>query len=257
MLAHERHRILFDTLQKRSPLTVPELEKLLHASPATIRRDLTFLEKTGKIVRTHGGVLHPDHARGEVPFDRKSKAALNTKAALARTAAALVQPGETVFVDAGTTAFETGRRLLAVGNLTIFTNSIPLLAEAVRVADTRSRVVALGGEVRAISQALTGGATLDWMDRLQVDIAFLGASGIDAAEGPSTTELSEAGVKGRMLACAKRVVLLVDASKWTQPAAIRYAGWAQIHDIVTDHVLTRAERAALAKSGTRLHVVKK
>ncbi|EIQ00682.1 transcriptional regulator of sugar metabolism [Opitutaceae bacterium TAV1] len=256
MFAQERHRILFDTLQKRSPLTVPELEKLLHASPATIRRDLTFLEKTGKIVRTHGGVLHPDHARGEVPFDRKSKAALNTKAALARAAAALVQPGETVFVDAGTTALETGRRLLAIGNLTIFTNSIPLLAEAAR-ADTRSRVVALGGEVRAISQALTGGATLDWMDRLQVDIAFLGASGIDAAEGPSTTELSEAGVKGRMLTRAKRVVLLADASKWMQPAAIRYAGWAQIHDIVTDHVLTRTERGALAKSGTRLHVVKK
>lgn len=251
MFAHERHQSILDTLQEGSPLSVSALVKSLNASPATIRRDLTFLEKTGKIVRTHGGVASPDHS-GEMPFDRKSKAALKAKLALVKTAASLVRPNDTVFIDAGTTALETGRHLLTQESLTLFTNSIPLLAEAARLS-SRCRVISIGGEVRSISQAFTGAMALDWLSHLRVDIAFLGASGIDIVNGPCTTEISEAGIKAQLIAHAARVVLLVDASKWSQTAAIRYADWSQIHDVVTDYTPTRAERSLLSKSNTRIH----
>lgn len=252
MFAQERHQAILAALEKCPSLTLTELERLLKASPATVRRDLTFLEKIGKLVRTHGGVLHPDHVDGEVSFDRKSRAALDTKHALAASAAALARAGDTVFVDAGTTTLEVGKRLLAIPKLTIFTNSIPLLGE--RPAEG-TRLVALGGEVRGVSLALVGSGALEWVRRIKLDLAFLGTSGIDPAEGPTTTELSEAGVKSAIAAKAARVAVLADASKWGRPAAIRYADWAQIHDLFTDHAPSRAERAALAAHGTRLHLV--
>ena len=252
MFAHERHQIILAALKRRSPFTIVQLEKLLKASPATVRRDLTFLETLGKIVRTHGGVLHPDHVDGEISFDRKSRAALNAKIAIAEAAMGLVKSGTTVFVDAGSTALEVGRRLLAVGKLTVFTNSIPLLNEHPAGG---SHLIALGGEVRGLSLALTGAGALEWVRRIKIDVAFLGASGIDPAEGPATTELSEAGVKSAVVVKARRVVLLADASKWGRPAVIRYADWAQIHDFFTDYDPTRAERSILSGNGTQLHSV--
>ncbi|MDF3057249.1 MAG: DeoR family transcriptional regulator [Rariglobus sp.] len=252
MFAQERHQAILTALEKQPSITLTALEGLLKASPATIRRDLTFLEKLGKLVRTHGGVLHPDHAQGEVSFDRKSRESLEAKLALAKSAAALVKPGATVFVDAGTTTLEIGRLLVARPQLTLFTNSVPLLSER-PAADTR--LIAIGGEVRSVSLALTGAGALEWVRRLRPDFAFLGASGIDASGGPCTTELSEAGVKGAIAAGARRAVVVVDSSKWDQPAAIRYANWAQIHDVFTDRAFTRAERTALTSHGTTLHVV--
>ncbi|HEY0945526.1 MAG TPA: DeoR/GlpR family DNA-binding transcription regulator [Opitutaceae bacterium] len=252
MIAHERHQAILAALQKRSPLATTDLEKRLRASPATVRRDLALLEKLGKIVRTHGGVLHPEHATGELSFDRRSRAALKAKLALARAAVASIRGGDVVFVDAGTTTLEAGRRLLAMEDLTVFTNSIPLLNEPPAAG---TRLIAVGGEVRGVSLALVGAGAVEWLRQVRVDVAFLGASGIEPAAGPSTTELAEAGVKRAILAQAGRVAVLADASKWGQPAAIRYAAWSQIHDFYTNHAITPAERAALIRQGTRCHVV--
>jgi DeoR/GlpR family transcriptional regulator of sugar metabolism len=139
-----------------------------------------------------------------------------------------------------------------MNHLTIVTNSIPLLP--LQPADG-TRVIALGGEVRNVSLALVGAGVLEWVHRLKIDVAFLGTSGIDPAEGPTTTELAEAALKSAMTAKARRVVVLADASKWGRPATIRYAGWAQVHDLFTDHAPTRAERNVLAAHGTKLHLV--
>lgn len=252
MIAQERQQLILSLLKQHSPLTVPELEQRLQASPATVRRDLTLLEQIGKIVRTHGGLMHPDDVSSEMPFDRKSRAALAAKRGLADAATALAKEGDSVFVDAGTTALEVGKRLLGRKNLTIVTNSIPLLS--LRPA-TGTRVIAVGGEVRIVSLALVGSGAIEWVNRIRIDVAFLGTSGIDPSEGPTTTELSEAGLKTAMVAKARRVVVLADASKWGRPATIRYADWAHVHDLFTNHAPSRAERAALSKHGTKLHVV--
>lgn len=252
MFAHDRQQKIIELVSRASPVSVPELKRTLGASPATIRRDLGFLERIGKIVRTHGGVLHPDQARGEVSFDRRTRHALNAKNAIAAAAAALAGSGDLVFVDAGTTALEVGRRLLARSGLTVFTNSVSLLG--LRAAEG-VRLVALGGDVRRVSLALTGSGALEWVRQLRIDVAFIGASGIDAAEGPSTTELTEAEVKRAIVAKARRVILVADASKWAAPAAIRFADWTEIDDMVTDYRPTRAERATISRHGTHMHTV--
>lgn len=252
MFAQERQQKILQALKKRSRLSLPELEKMLDASPATVRRDLSFLESVGKVVRTHGGVLLPSEVDGEFSFDRKSRREYSVKIAIAKEAAELVKDGESVFVDSGTTAFEVGRRLLEREKLTIFTNSIPLLGEKPAAG---CRLVALGGELRVVSLALVGAGALEWMRRLTFDFAFIGASGIDAAQGPCTTELSEAGVKGAAVEAARRAILLADASKWRQTAPIRFADWRQIDDVFTDYEPGPEESATLTSNGVRLHRV--
>lgn len=251
--AHIRHQKLLEALRRRAHLQFGELEALVQASPATIRRDLAFLEKCGKIVRTHGGVSHPEKVDRELTFDRKRRAALEAKVSIANAAAIFARSAAAVFVDAGSTAFEVGRILLKSANLTIFTNSVPLLSEG---SPTGARLVAVGGEVRGVSQALVGSGAIEWARRIRVEVAFLGTSGIDLLAGATTTELSEASVKLAFATAAARVVVVADASKWQAPAPVRFADWGQIHDLVSDFRLDRTGRGALRKKGTRYHQVK-
>jgi DeoR/GlpR family transcriptional regulator of sugar metabolism len=249
MYAHQRQQRVIDLLKERSSLSVPELGALLSASPATVRRDLGFLEEAGRIVRTHGGVVAADRRSGEASFSRKSRRELAAKRSIAEAAAALVADGDAVFVDAGTTAFKVGARLLKRPGVTVYTNSIPLLNEAATAA---GRLVAVGGEVRAVSQALVGAPALDWLNRLRFDLAFIGASGIDPG-GPCTTELGEAGVKGAAIRGARRAVLVADVSKWELAAPIVFSFWSEFDDVITDRRLSPAERETLTRHRIRVH----
>lgn len=252
MFAQERQQKILAALKKRSRLHLPELVQMLQASPATVRRDLNFLESTRQVVRTHGGVLlspEGDEAQGR-PLDRKSRREHHLSLALARQAADLVRGGESVFVDSGQAPLEVGRRLLQREGLTVFTNSVALLNEEPAAG---CRLIALGGELRVPSRAVVGAGALDWMRRLHFDLAFIGASGVDAGKGPGTTDLADAAVKTAAIGAARRSVLLVDAIRWRQPAPIRFAEWSEIDDIVTDHDPTAEETALLASNGVTLH----
>lgn len=250
MFAQERQEKIIEALKERSRLLLPELEEILQVSPATVRRDLSYLESLRKVVRTHGGVLLPTTADEEASLGRKSRREHNARVLIAKEATALVREGQSVFVDAGRTALEVGRRLLQQRGLTIFTNSIPLMNEQPAPA---CRLVAIGGEVHLPSRAVVGATAMDWMRRLSFDLAFVGASGIDAAKGPCTADLSEAGLKAAAIQAARRAVLLVDASKWREPAPIRFAEWCEIDDIFTDHEASATEAGILATNGVTLH----
>ncbi|HEY4989151.1 MAG TPA: DeoR/GlpR transcriptional regulator, partial [Opitutaceae bacterium] len=164
--------------------------------------------------------------------------------------AALLPEEGTVFVDAGTTCLEVGRALLGRPGLRIFTNSVPLLALA---SEARATLNAVGGEVRPMSLALTGGLAQHWMENLRFDAAVLGASGVEAFGGASTTEVAEAAVKTEALRRSHSRILVVHAEKWGRPAAVRFAAWDRFTDLVTDRALSRADRATLG--GVRLHPV--
>jgi DeoR/GlpR family transcriptional regulator of sugar metabolism len=250
MFAHDRHQKIAATVERHRRISVAALQRQLGVSAATLRRDLTLLEQTGRIARAHGGVLHPDSVAGEPAFARKVRTAPGTKAALAATAAALIPGGATVFIDAGSTTLAVGRLLLARTDLTLFTNSLPLL-EVSRSGG--ARLIALGGEVRPISRALVGGLAMDWLGNLRFDFAVIGASGLDLTDGASTTELMEATVKQAALARSRRAILVADATKWGRPASVSFAPWSDLDDWVTDHRPTRPESTRLTAQGVTLH----
>ncbi|MDB5048047.1 MAG: DeoR family transcriptional regulator [Fibrobacteres bacterium] len=237
MLAHERQESIMEALKRRPTLTIHELLSLIKASPATVRRDLDFLEKKGSLVRTHGGVVHSDHIAGEPTYDQRLRESPASKRAIAETAAAMVPEGASVYVDAGTTCLEVGRILLGREDLAIFTNSSPLINIPFR---RRARLVCIGGELREISRAMVGGLALDWLTKLRFDIAFLGASGL-ASEGISTTELSEAEIKRQAMSRAKQKILLADGVKWDVPSTFLFSSWNAFDIWITDS--SQAKRA--------------
>jgi DeoR/GlpR family transcriptional regulator of sugar metabolism len=232
MIAHERHQKILSTLAKRQRVGAMELQDLTGASPATLRRDLDFLEGQDLVVRIHGAVLHPSAASAEPNLLQKSKSALEAKRKIAALAAGLVQSGATVFVDSGTTCMEAARLLRSRPDLTIITNSLPVIAGHEQF---HAKLIVIGGERRSVSGALVGGLASAGMSGMKADIALIGASGLDPASGPGTTELLERDIKQAWIKNARRTVLLCDAGKWASASALGFASWADITDLVTDH----------------------
>ncbi len=252
MLAHERQEAIMEALQRRPSLAIQDLFSHIKASPATVRRDLAFLEKKGMLVRTHGGVVHPDHLSGEPTYDQRLREAPSGKKAIAEKAAGMVPQGATVFVDSGTTCLEVGRILLGREDLALFTNSSPLINIPFRRS---ARLVSIGGELREISRAMVGGLALEWLAKLRFDIAFIGASGL-ATEGISTTELSEAEIKRQVMARAKKSILLADGSKWENPSAFLFSAWNSFDIWITDSAPAKRGLQKLDKIATRVILAK-
>lgn len=252
MFAHERHQEILEVIKKKPSISVQRLIKILKASPATIRRDLDFMEKKGQVVRIRGGVVHPDTLAGEPSFEQKLKARPSSKKSIAHMAASLVPEKSTVFIDAGTTCLEVGRLLLAREDLTLFTNSCPLVNIPSR---RQARLICLGGELREISRAMVGGFAMDWLGKLSIDIAFLGASGL-APEGASTTELSETEIKRQALSRSHKRVLLADGSKWRNPSTFLYSGWEVFDTWITDSPQVRSEYLASPAVHTKVLLAK-
>lgn len=236
MFVQERYKMILDCIQKNPQMSVDDLMAELGVSRSTLRRDLIDLERQGMLVRVHGGVVNADSLRGEPTFDRRHRDQPEEKQAIAKVAAEMVFPNQVVYLDAGTTALEVGRLLMYRSDLKLITHSIRLLSHA---GLARCSVTCVGGEYRPVSDALVGGLTASWMDHLNVDIAFVGASGLSPA-GASTTELSECAVKQAILKRAKKRVLVCDSSKWNSPAAIEFAPWGKFHMWVTDKQIPRA-----------------
>ncbi len=250
VLAPERHRALLRLLAHSGRLTLEEMQSRFGVSTATARRDAQAVASAGLAQRTRGGLLPPDFSLSEPAYRPKAEIAAGVKARLGRAAAQLLPEAGTVFIDAGSTCLEVGRALLDRPALRIFTNSVPLLALA---GDARATLSAIGGEVRPMSLALTGSLALAWLEGLRFDAAVIGASGLDPAGGPSTTEVQEAGVKVEAMRRARLKILVAHADKWSRPAAVTFSPWRSFHHFVTNRNPTAQERTAFAAAGVRWH----
>jgi DeoR/GlpR family transcriptional regulator of sugar metabolism len=234
MIAHDRHRLILSLLVKEKRLTVVSLQAATKVSPATLRRDLDFLASRDLLVRVHGAVLHPSAARGEPSLLQKLGLAVRAKQKIGSFAAGLAKDAGTVFLDSGTTCLEVARHLRSRADLTIITNSLPVIASHEHF---KARLVVVGGERRAVSGALVGDLAREAIDNLRADVAFVGASGLDPLDGPGTTEISEKTIKAAWLERSRRRVLVCDATKWQVAAAFVFAPWKNFTDFVCDLAL--------------------
>jgi DeoR family fructose operon transcriptional repressor len=248
MFAHERQQRVLHLLGRRRRLRAQDLQEELKISSATLRRDLTKMEQGGQIVRVHGGVMHPSFFKGEPSLEEKHRSALREKQAIARCVNRDIPAGATLLVDAGSTCLESARLLVARADLTLITNSMPLL-QLYKTA--QARLIGLGGEIRSISGAMVGPLALEWLQNIRVDFALVGASGL-SPQGPSTTELTEMAVKQSLIERADKVLLLADAGKWNQSAAFRFAPWGKIDRFYTSAAFRSRDVAALERQGVEV-----
>jgi DeoR/GlpR family transcriptional regulator of sugar metabolism len=250
MFAQERLNAIRRLVRKARRMTFTELQKHIEVSPATLRRDLSELEKSGDLIRVHGGILDPAYARSEVSFNERLVRNRSAKAAIASFASQLVPNGATVLVDAGSTCLEAGKALLGRKDVRLITHSVALLEAAFR---GEASIICLGGELRKVSGALIGGPALGVLNSVHADIAFVGASGLDPGWGCSTTDLSETEMKQAILARSARKILLADFTKWKNPSTIRFAPWKEFDDWIVDKLPQFSDLGLVRRLGTKIH----
>lgn len=232
MFAKERHNSIRKIVREKQRLSFAELQQLFQVSPATLRRDLSEIEREGDLIRVHGGVLDPLYARAEVSFDERQQRQSAEKKSIAAKANELIPTGSSVFVDAGSTCLEAGKLLMRRADIRLITHSVALVAAC---AHAEASIICIGGELRKVSGALVGGNAINAFANLQFDFALIGATGLNS-EGCWTTEFSESEIKKNIIARAKRRILLADQSKWHAPGTVLFSGWKEINDWLVDNL---------------------
>jgi DeoR/GlpR family transcriptional regulator of sugar metabolism len=197
----------------------------------TTRRDLSELQKQGRLRKVHGGAV-PDHPRSFEPHFT-SKRNLNTeeKSAIAKDAVALVPPRAVVALSAGTTTWFIAQALRDRDDLTFVTNSTNIALEL----DTgRAPVLLTGGNFRTPSDALVGPIAVWSLERLNADILFLGVHGVDLTAGYTSPNVAEAETDAMFIRRSRRVVVVADHTKFGTTAVATIAPIEAAHVLITD-----------------------
>jgi DeoR/GlpR family transcriptional regulator of sugar metabolism len=216
-LPEQRQQRIALRVREAGSVTVAGLEKELGISAATARRDLTLLERQGKVKRTHGGAVPPGLTQHEDSFQQRLGEAVEQKKRLARAAAALLEADETVFIDSSTTAYYAARRILAgTSGITCLTNLVPVMDLFSTADPSRTSMVGLGGIFRALTLSFVGPCTIHTIESYLANRAFLSVKGITAEGYLTDINPLEAEVKKAMIRHAERPVLLVDGRKFEQ-----------------------------------------
>lgn len=236
-------------LQSAGFLSVTHLTRQLGVSDMTVRRDLKRLAETGEVRVVHGGVSLAHGTLRTADFTSRGGRESEAKRTIARLAAGLIDPGATIAVDAGTTPFELASALPENFQGTVITHSVPVLQHMLHVP--AARVIGLGGELLADSQALVGSVTMQALAGLRAEIVFLGAAAVNGRGLFIATDL-ERPTKQALMDIADRVVLLADHSKFSAAAPVLLTTLDHVDVLVTDAPLEPAVARAFEHAGVTI-----
>lgn len=234
--------------------SVDELSQLFGVTASTIRRDLAKLTTDGRLARTYGGAMALS-AHPEASLRQRTGEAFEAKRAIARWAAAQIQPGETLLLDAGSTVGALAHELRTAKNVTVATTGLTALQELADVQNVH--VECLGGTLRPLSQGFVGPLTEAALERLTFDRVFLGTDGVSPEHGICEADLRQTRLKELMARRADHVYVLAHAAKVGRRPfhawATLPAGWTLVTDDaadprVLDELHSRGVTTVLAKS---------
>jgi DeoR/GlpR family transcriptional regulator of sugar metabolism len=224
---------------------VADLAAAFGVSEMTVRRDLRDLEREGKLTRVYGGAV----AAAEPSFAEVVVERLDRKARIGEAAAELVQDGQTIMLDIGTTTLQLARHLRG-RSVTVVTSNLAAYEEL--LPETSIELVLLGGVVRRNYRSLVGVLAEDALRQLRADVAFLGASGLEGDGSVVDSTMVEVPIKRAMLAAATRSVLLADSAKFGMRGVVRVCGPEELDVLVTDDEASPAACAELRRAGVEV-----
>ncbi len=226
-------------------MRVSELTQSLGVSDMTIRRDLDVLARHGLIEKVHGGATATS-STNEPGFETKQLQERREKLAIARTAAAFVDPGAAVGLSAGSTTWTLARELREIAGLTVVTNSVEV-AQVFYESPRGDQSVVLTGGVRTVSGALVGPVAVKSLGSLNLDIVFMGVHGMDAEAGFSTPNLMEAETNRALVVAGRRMVVVADSTKWGVVGVSTFAQLREADVLVSDPGLDDAAQQLLGE----------
>lgn len=228
----QRQRTIAEYLEQNQSISVKRAAEICNVSEATARRDIDEMANAGLIERIHGGaVLHRGTGFEEYHAE-KMKIMIPEKTRIAKEAAKLVKEGDSLFIDSGTTTFLLAQQLQNIKKLTVITNNLDI-AYTTKL-DTSSTMIVTGGIRRDGFSVLVGDIAEEFIKRLYVDIAFVGADAASVEHGVFNSNFMEIGIKQSMASSGKKVVLLADHSKFGQKALAKVCDWDKFDAVITD-----------------------
>jgi DeoR family transcriptional regulator of aga operon len=253
VLNEERRRAILDLVNREGRVLVKELAGRFTTSQITIRKDLEILHRQGLVQRTHGGALT---AQSGALFDptlrEKEKLHRKEKMRIAAAAVRLLEEGQSVILDSGTTTTAIARALRNFSRLTVITNAVNIAAE---LAGAKIEVILTGGTLRKNSFSLVGPLAEESLHQLSADVLFLGVDGFDTKLGVSTPNLLEAKVNRVMVGIARKTVAVCDSSKFGRRSLSAIVPPTAIHQVITDKHISKADLQNLKDAGVSVTLV--
>lgn len=232
MLIEERRKHILSLAHKEGRVRVRALSESLGISQITIRKDLDYLQEKGLLERSHGGALPVQPgALFDPPLQDKEKSHHSEKDRIGEAAAKLVQEGQCIMLDSGTTTTAVANALKRFSQLTIITNAVNI---ASGLNEKNFEIILTGGTLRKNSFSLVGPLAEDMLAEIHADILFLGVDGFDIEVGLTTPNVLESRVNRAMVNASSRVVAVCDSTKFNRRSLSRIVPASAIHHVITD-----------------------
>lgn len=256
VFARERQEHISRIVEEHGRARVSDLATQFHVSAVTIRKDLVVLESGHRLLRAHGGAIAVDRSRAELSFEIRERLQADEKLLIGAAAAALVHDGESIVMDASTTALSVARQLKARGGwsqLTVITNGLRLASDL--AGHPGITVLMLGGRVRWEALSVVGQLGDGLFSRINVQKAFLGAAGFTPGSGLADATDEEAQIKRSMVAAAREVIAIVDHTKWERAAFATFCPTKRIDIVLTDEAAPVAMVRTLVDRGVDVRLI--
>lgn len=253
MLLIDRRNMIVEYLEEFGSAKVEELSKKLNVTPMTVRRDLQYLEDNNIVSRTFGGAILKSGLTSEIPYKNKIISHRDEKKKIAKYAASLVQNGQIIFLDSGTTNMEIAKLLKSKQNLTIVTTDIKIAGFL--SFSTNFKILCTGGLVQNSTGTCLGSHTIEFLKGINVDIGFIGTSSITLENGVSTPTFEKSDVKKQAIKSAKKSVLVVDSGKFGKESFAKVCNVDEFDLIITDIDLNKKTYEILKSQNVNVKLV--
>ncbi len=249
----DRRVAIMERLNKSGQVDVTTLSQELGVSEVTIRNDLSRLEQKHMLVRARGGAFKIDRVGMDFSIADKMEYHYEEKKKIGKAAAALVEDGETIILDSGTTTLEISKNLAEAQDLTVITNALNIASQLAENKNTN--VIVPGGFLRKNSLSLVGTTAEDSFKNYFCDKLFLAVDGFNTIHGLSTPNVEEAHLNRTMIEIAKEVIVVADSSKFNRRSFAFIAPRSAVDIVITDAEITPEDKSNLENSGIRVIVV--
>src|SRR3984885_4414130 len=250
MLAETRRKYLLDLITRQGYATLDELVKVVCVSASTIRRDLEALDLAGSIKRTHGGAVYTGEVRSMPAFDERTGTAAAEKRAIGQAAAALMQDGDTVLLDGGTTTLEVARALIG-RRVQVVTNSLPIAQ--LLASSQQTDLILIGGYIYPRTGVALGPLAIATMQSIRVRTAILGAGGV-VAEGIYNSNSLLVETERQMMSCGQEIMIVADHTKFGRLALARLCGLEEANQFAVYSGASEEDRSLIERGGAVVHV---
>ncbi len=248
----ERRQAILALLAEHGRGAVADLSSHFGVSEVTIRSDLQALAEQGLILRTHGGAVPAVDYAGELALALRRRRRIQEKTRIGAVAAGLVEDGMSIFLDSSSTSLAIAQQLKTRQYITVLTNSLAIAQELLDAVGVQ--VALSGGMLQRETASLVGASGLAWLEHYNIRLGFFGAHGISDPEGLTDVSTEQAEFKRPLVQLCRRVIAVLDASKWGQVGIASFAELDEIDVVITDGEAPDDQIAHLRDSGIEIHI---